>query len=197
MRTDERAQFAEAVSFALEIHAEQTRKGTRIPYVSHLLQVAGLVLDHGGDPEQAVAALLHDAIEDCVDVDFAALESRFGFGVAVIVEQCSDVLPGDTPDAKSPWLERKQRYVAQLAEADLRTRLVAACDKLHNLRSLVSDLQAEGPATLERFTGTAEQTRGYFEAVRAALGPGLPRRLTLELDALLEELRRFVPRASF
>ena len=197
MESLDRARLADAVSFALEAHAAQTRKGTRIPYVSHLLQVAGLVLEHGGDAEQAIAAVLHDAIEDCEDVDAETLRARFGESVTEIVVQCSDVLPGDRPDAKSPWLERKRRYVAQLARADTRTRLVAACDKLHNLRSVVADLRAEGPTTLERFTGTPEQTRGYYETVREALCSDLPERLTVELDALLEELRRFVPESSF
>ncbi|MCZ6570496.1 MAG: HD domain-containing protein [Deltaproteobacteria bacterium] len=185
------------MSFALEAHAAQTRKGTRIPYVSHLLQVAGLVLEHGGDAEQAIAAVLHDAIEDCEDVDAETLRARFGASVTEIVVQCSDVLPGDRPTTKSPWLVRKRRYVAQLARADSRTQLVAACDKLHNLRSLLADLRAEGPATLERFNGTPEQTRGYFETVREALCKDLPERLTVELDALLEELREFVPDSSF
>ena len=197
MKQDDRARFAEAVGFALEVHAGQTRKGTRIPYVSHLLQVAGMVLEHGGDAEQAIAAMLHDAVEDCEDVDVATLRRRFGAEIAGIVEQCSDVLPGDRPDAKSPWLARKRRYLAQLAAADERTRLVAACDKLHNLRSVVADLRAEGPATLGRFTGSPEQIRGYFEAVHEALAPGLPERLTRELDTLLAELRRFVPGSSF
>ncbi len=197
MESLDRARFADAVSFALEAHAAQTRKGTRIPYVSHLLQVAGLVLEHGGDAEQAIAAVLHDAIEDCEEVDAETLRARFGGIVSQIVVQCSDVLPGDRPDAKSPWLVRKRRYVAQLARADTRTRLVAACDKLHNLRSLLADLRAEGPTTLERFTGTPEQTRGYFETVRETICKDLPERLTVELDALLEELREFVPESSF
>lgn len=197
MEREHRARFADAVSFALEVHAEQTRKGTRIPYVSHLLQVAGLVLEHGGDGEQAIAAVLHDAIEDCEEVDAAILRARFGAGVTEIVVQCSDVLPGDRPDAKSPWLVRKHRYVAQLARADARTRLVAACDKLHNLRAVLADLRAEGPPTLSRFTGTPEQTRGYFEAVREALCADLPERLTVEIDALILELRGYVGKSSF
>ncbi len=197
MESLDRARFADAVSFALEAHASQTRKGTRIPYVSHLLQVAGLVLEHGGDAEQAIAAVLHDTLEDCEDVDAETLRARFGANVTEIVVQCSDVLPGDRPTAKSPWLVRKRRYVAQLARADSRTRLVAACDKLHNLRSMLADLRAEGPTTLERFTGTPEQTRGYYETVREALCSDLPERLTVELDALLEELREFVTESSF
>lgn len=197
MEGDDRTQFAEAVRFALEAHAGQTRKGTRIPYVSHLLQVAGLVLEHGGDGEQAVAAVLHDVVEDCEQVGVAEVRARFGEGVAVIVAQCSDVLEGDRPRSKSPWLERKQRYVAKLAAADSRTRLVAACDKLHNLRSLVTDLHAEGPATLERFNASPEQTLGYYLAVRRALAADLPERLARELDARLDELRHFVPEPSF
>jgi (p)ppGpp synthase/HD superfamily hydrolase len=197
MRNDDRVRLVEALRFALEAHGNQTRKGTPVPYASHLLQVAGLVLEHGGDGEQAAAAVLHDAVEDCEDVDDAVLRERFGAVVADIVLSCTDVLPGDRPGAKSPWLVRKQRYVARLARADARTRLVAACDKLHNLRSVVADLHAEGRETLARFRGTPEQTRGYYEAVREALAPDLPERLIRELDALLEELRRFVPGSAF
>lgn len=197
MRDRDRERLAEAMRFALHVHGEQTRKGGGIPYASHLLQVAGMVLEHGGDPEQAIAAVLHDAVEDCEHVELPAIRARFGPDVGSIVEECTDVLPGDRPDAKSPWLERKRRYVEALARADARTRLVVACDKLHNLRSLVADLHTEGPATLERFTGSPEQTRGYFEAVRARIGDDLPERLLREFDALIEELRRFVPSSSF
>jgi (p)ppGpp synthase/HD superfamily hydrolase len=197
MKNHDRERFVEAVRFALEAHAHQTRKGSQIPYASHLLQVAGLVLEHGGDAEQAAAAVLHDAVEDCEEIDDAALRRRFGAGIADIVLECTDVLPGDRPGVKSPWLIRKRRYVARLSQADARTRLVAACDKLHNLRSVVADLHAEGPASLARFKGTPEQTRGYYEAVRGVLAPDLPERLIRELDALLDELRRFVPSSAF
>jgi (p)ppGpp synthase/HD superfamily hydrolase len=197
MRNDDQALLVEALRFALEAHGHQTRKGTRIPYASHLLQVAGLVLEHGGDGEQAAAAVLHDAVEDCEDVDDAALRERFGAGVADIVLACTDVLEGDRPGAKSPWLVRKRRYVERLSRADARTRLVAACDKLHNLRSVVADLHAEGPESLARFKGTPEQTRGYYEAVTQALARDLPERLIRELEALLHELERFVPVSAF
>jgi (p)ppGpp synthase/HD superfamily hydrolase len=197
MRERDRTRLAEAVRFGLEAHAGQTRKGTRIPYASHLLQVMGLVIEHGGDADQAIAAMLHDCVEDCDDVEVDTLECRFGSEVAAIVELCSDVLPGDRPDAKSPWLERKRRYVTRLGAADVRARLVAACDKLHNLRCIVADLRAQGPGSLERFSSSPEQTRGYYEAARAALAPGLPAALVAEMDLLLEELRRFVPRSAF
>ncbi|MGH0030030.1 MAG: HD domain-containing protein [Myxococcota bacterium] len=197
MTPTDRAQLSDALQFALEAHGTQTRKGKSVPYASHLLQVAGLVLEHGGDATQTVAAVLHDTVEDCEQVDIDTLRRRFGEDVAAIVACCSDVLPGDRPDAKSPWLERKRRYVTRLAGADPRVRLVAACDKLHNLRCVVADLRAEGPSTLERFNGTPEQTRGYFEATREALAPGLPEALVAELDALLEELARFVGESRF
>lgn len=191
-----RARLADALEFALEAHADQTRKGNDIPYVSHLLQVAGLVLEHGGDAELAVAGLLHDSLEDCPHVTVEALQQRFGSEVARIVESCSDLLEGDTPDRKAPWLERKRRYLAHLSEADAAVRLVSACDKLDNLRSIIADLGAEGVATLERFRATPAQTRWYYEEVRKTLAPDLPERLRREMDALLAELRHFVKDAS-
>lgn len=197
MREEELLRLADAVRFALEAHADQTRKGTRIPYASHLLQVTGLVIEHGGDVDQAMAGVLHDCVEDCEDVGIDTLRRRFGSRVAAIVELCTDVLPGDRPDAKSPWIERKQRYVARLAQADADARLVAACDKLHNLRCIVADLRSQGPEALSRFSGSPEQTRGYYEAARAALAPSLPAALVAEMDALLGELSRSVPEAAF
>ena len=193
MTHEERAQFAEALRFALEAHGDQKRKGTAIPYVSHLVQVAGLVLEHGGDVEQAIAGLLHDVIEDCESVDASTLTECFGPEVARIVHSCTDVLEGEPSDERSDWLRRKQRYIKHLCDADGRVKLVAACDKIDNLRSLVADLHAEGASTLERFRGTPAQTRWYYEEVRKALGTDLPRRLLFELDALNEEFQRMVP----
>jgi len=193
MKPRERARFARALRFALTAHGDQKRKGTQIPYVSHLVQVAGLVLEHGGDADQAIAGLLHDAIEDCEGVTEEVLRERFGSEVARIVRAVSDVIEGDTPRRKSPWLARKRRFIAHLRRQDERVRLVAGCDKLDNLRSLAADLHAEGPATLARFRGTPAQIRWYYEEVRRALGDGLPERLLRELDALVAELARFVP----
>jgi (p)ppGpp synthase/HD superfamily hydrolase len=192
----EQADFVgRALAFALEKHAGQTRKGRDIPYASHPVRVAGLVLEHGGDAAQLAIALLHDVIEDC-GVSEAELEARFGGEVAGAVRALSDVLEGDTPDRKSPWRERKTRFVARLAEVDARARLVAACDKLDNLSAIVADLESEGPATLERFTGKPRQIRWYYEEVSRALGRDLPKRLRAELDDRLDALRRLVPEAS-
>ncbi len=98
MDSDERARFADAFQFALESHALQTRKGNDVPYVSHLAQVAGLVLEHAGDVTAAVAALLHDVVEDCAEVGPEALRARFGDEVADIVVGCTDLLEGDRPE---------------------------------------------------------------------------------------------------
>jgi hypothetical protein len=143
------------------------------------VRVAGLVLEHGGDAVQVAVALLHDVIEDCGVVD-AELERRFGAEVAHAVRALSDVLEGDTPDRKAPWRERKTRFVARIADIDARARLVAACDKLDNLSAIVADLETEGHATLERFTGKPRQIRWYYEEV-SALGVDLPPR-SPELD---------------
>jgi hypothetical protein len=163
--------------------------------VSHVIRVCGLVLEHGGDAKQAAAGLLHDTIEDC-DVTEAELRTRFGGEVARIVRALSDVLEGDTASTKSPWLKRKRAYVAHLAEVPRRVRLVAACDKLDNLRSLVDDVAANGVGTLRRFSGTPRQIRWYYEAVTDALSPHIPHRLRAELRLLAAELARFIPEAS-
>ena len=196
MRDRERRLLVEALAFALATHGDQKRKGSEIPYASHLLAVAGLVLEAGGDVAQAAAALLHDTIEDGDGVDEPRLRGRFGADVAAIVAACSDLLPGDTRDRKSPWGERKQRYLAQLADAPLRARLVAACDKLHNLRTLVADLRSHGLATLERFTASPEQTRWYYESAHRLLRDALPVGIRREFDDLIEALRGFVARAE-
>lgn len=196
MRDEDQALLVDALRFALEAHGPQTRKGIAVPYASHLLEVAGLVLQHGGDARQAAAALLHDVLEDCAGVDAAKLQSRFGADVAHIVECCSDLLEGDSPNDKSDWLSRKRRYVAHLRRADARTRLVAACDKLQNLRDLIADLRCDGTATLARFDASPAQTRWYYEEVFDALGADLPRRLRIELGDWIERLADYVASAA-
>ena len=195
MTPDDAAFVGRALAFALERHAGQTRKGREAPYVSHPLRVAGLVLEHGGDAVQVAVGLLHDVIEDCGVAD-GELHERFGAEVARAVRALSDVLEGDSPGKKSPWRERKTRFVARLAEVDARARLVAACDKLDNLSAIVADLETEGLATLERFSGKPRQIRWYYEEVIGALGGDLPPRLRAELDDRLAMLRRFVSEAS-
>jgi (p)ppGpp synthase/HD superfamily hydrolase len=195
MSPDDAAFVGRALAFALEKHAGQTRRGREVPYASHPLRVAGLVLEHGGDATQVAVGLLHDVIEDC-GVSDTELRERFGDEVARSVRALSDVLEGDTPKQKAPWRERKTRFVAQLPSVGARAQLVAACDKLDNLSAIVADLETEGLATLERFSGKPRQIRWYYEEVIAALGNDLPPRLRAELDDRLDMLRRFVPEAS-
>ena len=143
--------YAEAVGFAITAHDEQLRKGTKVTYVSHLLAVSALVLEHGGDEDLAIAGLLHDAVEDTGDGEKTAerIGEQFGDRVVEIVLGCSDteVIP------KPPWRERKERYIADLIDASDDVLLVSACDKLHNARSTVADLREHGVAFLEGATG--------------------------------------------
>ena len=165
---DRRAALARALEFALAAHGGQTRKGTAVPYVSHLLQVSGLVLEWGGDLEQATAALLHDVVEDTA-TSIAEVEAAFGSGVAAIVADCTDTGPGETLGNKRPWLVRKREYLARLRAVASRSALVIACDKLHNAAGLIADLERDGVATLARFNAPAPKQLWYMRGVAAAL----------------------------
>ncbi len=180
--------YAEAVAFAARVHAGHTRKGKETPYLCHLLAVSALVLEHGGDQEQAVAALLHDALEDVEAIDRQVLEARFGARVARIVVECTDTLPGDTPAAKAPWRERKTRYLEHLARASADALLVVACDKRHNLGALVGDLRAEGLGVLDAFNAGPEAQVWFYRQVVERLAGRVPRRLELELADLTAHL---------
>src|SRR5688572_31050084 len=120
MQEADRRRLVDALAFALAAHGAQKRKGKQVPYASHLLAVAGLVFEAGGDATQAAAALLHDTIEDGADVDESRLRAEFGSEVAAIVAACTDLLPGDTRERKSPWGDRTRSYLARLAAAGWR-----------------------------------------------------------------------------
>ncbi len=188
--------LARAFRFAARAHAGQTRKGSDVPYLSHPIQVSGLVLAHGGTAELAAVGLLHDTLEDCAGVTAAILEEHFGAAISERVGLLTDLLEGDTPEKKSRWLDRKRHYLAKVGAADAGTRLVAACDKLDNLRSLVADVQVRGIAAFERFTASPGQTRWYYEEVRHAVGHDLSRPLIGEIDRLLAVLWRTVPEVT-
>lgn len=182
--------IADATRIAWEWHGTQTRKGKPTSYMSHLLQVAGLVIEAGGSGDETIAALLHDGLEDAPTPEARAdrehrLRNTFGESVLRIVLDCTDTTPSETGERKGPWRERKERYLAQLAAADRPSRLVAACDKRQNLTDLVNDLRVEGPRTLERFNAGAEEQRWYFRGVLAACRPGLPAQLVADLEALV------------
>lgn len=168
--------FEDAFGFAAGLHRRQLRKGTSIPYVSHLLQVAGLVLEYGGDEDQAIAALLHDAIEHQatdaggVKILSETIGRRFGAEVRRLVESCTD----SVTTHQLPWRARKEAYVRNLAQADLRAALVSFCDKLHNARHILSDLRASRTHTDMFVPGT--QQLWYLRSVTKTLRDlGLPR----------------------
>ena len=156
--------IANALALAVEAHDGQKRKGTNIPYIAHPMGVASIALDHGADEEQAMAALLHDAIEDGGPQFARLIRDKFGDRVADIVEGCTDGIP-DASGKKAPWKIRKEQYLEHLKDATDDVLLVSGSDKLHNARAIVEDLLKIGPAVFDRFTATQEQTIWYYETL--------------------------------
>jgi (p)ppGpp synthase/HD superfamily hydrolase len=182
------ARFSEAVRWAALLHADQSRKGTRIAYVSHLLAVASLVLEDGGTEEEAIAGLLHDAIED-INTPEAEIRARFGQPVAAIVVASGEA-PGSKRDA-GDWERRKRAYLHhlehdELSESALR---VTAADKLHNARSILTDLREHGPAIWTRFNADADAQSWYYGELARVLAMRHDGPLTRELARVAAELQ--------
>jgi (p)ppGpp synthase/HD superfamily hydrolase len=187
------ARFNEAFLFAAEKHASQTRKTTDVPYISHLMSVASLVLEAGGGEDEGVAALLHDVVEDCGGHPvLEEIRRRFGDRVATIVEGCTDAYT--TP--KPPWKQRKLDYLEVLRRADEDVRLVSAADKLHNVRSILADYRREGDSVWERFSGRRDGTLWYYRAVLDVLRQGKANRLVDELERVVTELETLATKGS-
>jgi (p)ppGpp synthase/HD superfamily hydrolase len=177
--------FLRGFRFAAEKHAGQTRKASNTPYIAHLMGVASLVLEFGGDEDLAIAALLHDVVEDCGGAPMLKeVRRRFGRRVAKIVEGCTD---SDT-DPKPPWRERKESYMRHLKRADAETRLVSAADKLNNVRSILSDYREVGESIWSRFNGGREGTLWYYRALLEEFLRSKPDRLIRELELAVREL---------
>jgi (p)ppGpp synthase/HD superfamily hydrolase len=179
--------FMDALTAAASMHAVQRRKGSDVPYVAHLLGTCAIALEYGADEDEAIAALLHDAIEDVQPTDAArATVASFGERVLAIVEGCTDA---DT-HPKPPWRERKQRYIDHLREADASVLLVSAADKLHNARSLVADLRRVGDVLWDRFNAGRDETLWYYRSVVEAIRANSVhnRDLVNELDRVILEL---------
>ena len=183
------ARFEEALGFTAQLHARQTRKATSIPYVAHLLAVASIAIEHGADEDEAIAALLHDAIEDQGGKAIAAeIGKRYGDRVVDIIRGCSDtdVIP------KPPWRSRKEAYVTHVREASPSVRLVSAADKLHNVRSVLADYRQMGERLWRRFNGGKEGTLWYYRALVDAFRAAGSTPLIEELDRAVLELERLV-----
>lgn len=154
--------FAQAVAYAAQLHRDQPRKNTNIPYISHLLAAASLVLDQGGDEDEAIAALLHDALEDQWQrTSEEEIRRRFGDKVARIVVACSDSLGGEKQD----WKPRKEAYLEHLNVQVPDVLRVSLADKLHNARAIVADLRTSGDAVWDRFTGEPMQQAWYYASL--------------------------------
>ena len=183
--------FLDAVAMAQEVHGRSRRTGTEIPYMAHLLVVTGLVLEDGGDEDQAIAALLHDSVEDAGGRPMLErIDRTFGPRVAAIVEGCSDTVDEEPDEPDEPWTERKRHYLEHLPEvSDDAVLRVSLADKVHNARSLVRDYRREGHALWERFPEkTLADQLWYYGALLEFFDRRRPGPLTEDLRRAVDEL---------
>jgi (p)ppGpp synthase/HD superfamily hydrolase len=178
----------QSILLATKAFSGITRKGTDIPYVTHLFCVMANVAEHGGDEDLCIAAVLHDYLEDIPGSSVSQLAAQFGDRVAGIVLAVSDstVLP------KPPWRDRKERFLARLGGESEDVKLICAADKLHNVRSLLRDLKRDGISTLDRFSGGRDGTLWYYTQVVKVLSEGWDHPLCDELILVVQEFERVV-----
>lgn len=178
--------FDEALLYASNIHGGQVRKGTSIPYLSHLLSVAALTMEHGGNEDQAIGALFHDAAEDCGgEPRLNDIRHRFGDPVGDIVRDCTD----SWVEPKPPWRGRKEAYIASLASKPERSLLVSLADKTHNARAIVSDLNEIGERLWGRFSAGRDEVVWYYGRLADAFEGKTPQSLSRELRASVAAMR--------
>jgi (p)ppGpp synthase/HD superfamily hydrolase len=189
--------FDQAVLYAIELHRRQVRKGTSIPYVTHLFAVCGLVLEDGGTEDEAMAALLHDGPEDQGGESvLEEIRARFGDKVADTVAGLSDAMPR-AGDEKGPWRERKEAYLRDLEGAPSSVLRVSLADKLHNARSMLVDVLADGEATWDRFNAGRMEQAWYFGSLLVIFERRLPGSRNLpELRRVVGELFPVTPGAQ-
>ncbi len=184
--------FDDAFAYAARLHAAQEKKGTPTPYLAHLMAVAALVLDDGGTEDEAIAALLHDAVEDQGGRErLDEIRARFGATVAAIVEGCTDSFT--TP--KPPWLERKRAYVEHARRLDASTLRVSAADKVTNATAILRDWHKVGDRVWARFNASRDEVLWYYGALVEAFRASGGSPLAEELARVVETLRA-LPRAS-
>jgi (p)ppGpp synthase/HD superfamily hydrolase len=162
-----------------------------VPYLTHLMGVAAIVGRYGGDEEQFIAALFHDAVEDQGGREtLERIRERFGDTVAGYVEGCTD----SDRDPKPPWQERKEQFIEAASHASPEQKLIVAADKLHNARSIVSDLHDRGNAVWKMFKGGREGTLWYYSEIVRALSTGWSHRLLRELAEEVDIMHRIALR---
>jgi (p)ppGpp synthase/HD superfamily hydrolase len=181
-------QFEKALVYATRAHSDQTRKKTGIPYIAHILGVSAIAMEYGANEIEAIAALLHDAVEDCGgERRLRDIEKKFGKAVAKIVDGCTDTY--ETP--KPPWRERKEAYLAHLKDSNSATRLVSASDKLHNTRAILAELRRHGLEVFGRFSGKKDGTLWYYRALVTAFREhGDHTDLVDELDRVVTQIEK-------
>jgi (p)ppGpp synthase/HD superfamily hydrolase len=187
------SRFETALSFATRLHADQVRKVSNVPYIGHLLGVASIAIEHGASEDEAIAALLHDAIEDQGGKATEEVICRmFGVAVATTVRGCTDadVIP------KPPWRERKEAYIAHLAHASPSIRLVSAADKVHNARTILRDYRQLGEDVWQRFKGGRDGTLWYYRSLANIFKELGPAGLAKELDEVVTELEKVTAEAT-
>ena len=185
--------FEDALVYAARLHRDQSRKGSGIPYITHLLAVAAIVGENGGTEKEAIAALLHDAPEDMGGMErLEEIRQSFGDDVAEIVAGCTDTYE----DPKPAWRPRKEAYIAHVATAPPSVRLVSAADKLHNARSILADLRSLGEELWDRFTGGKEGTLWYYRALTEAYKRAGANAIVEELDRVVREIEALARRTE-
>jgi (p)ppGpp synthase/HD superfamily hydrolase len=182
--------FEEALIYATRVHVNQMRKKTGIPFVAHILGVTAIALEYGANETEAIAALLHDTVEDSGGTErLRDIREKFGDDVARIVDGCTDTY--ETP--KPPWLERKRSYIEHLKDSDSPTRLVSASDKLHNTRAILAELRRHGLEVFDRFAGKKDGTLWYYRTLVTAFRQhGDHAELIDELDRVVSEIEKVV-----
>jgi GTP pyrophosphokinase len=190
--------FRDGLVWAAELHEDQSRKGGNIPYVGHLLGVAAIVLEHGGNEEQAIAALLHDALEDQAEkIGDGEIARRFGPHVESLVIACTDGDPAAQRDRNQErWYKRKEQYIAEIPNKPRDAILVSMADKLYNARSILEDYRDLGESLWSRFTTGRKGTLWYYESLITAFRPFGHDRLWRELDRTLTELKALIAKTA-
>ncbi|MHB8110485.1 MAG: HD domain-containing protein [Syntrophorhabdaceae bacterium] len=179
--------FEDALIFATRIHSRQIRKGSGVPYIAHLMGVASVALEYGADEDEAIAALLHDAVEDQGGTEMQEeIRNRFGDTVTAIVEGCTDAYV----QPKAPWRQRKESYIAHIEEASPSIHLVSCSDKLHNARTILKDYRIHGDKLWERFKGGREGTLWYYRSLSDTFRAVYPSPLSEELERVISEIER-------